>query len=195
MTIHPLNHEQIIIDGWRGLGAPAKTLAAYVYYIDELIQPLLNSIDHKLPIHDRLLEATLIIFDAMLPDKPLLARLYPELMQSLCVITELRRVIHGFFLRLFVRIGINNTSSTGLGDLASMTYGGADVTKSTFISNIMDEARLHIYIGHYAHWITVWLSDDTPDQSIILTTIDQQLIAAKEWKDWFSEKTAFTRAS
>ncbi len=192
--IHPLNHEQITANGWNGLGdAPAQTLAAYIYYINELIQPSLRSIDHKLPIHDRLLEATLVIFDAMLPDKPLLARLYPELKRSPCVIKELQRIIHGFFSRLFVQIGINNTSQTGLGNLASMTYGGTD-TQSTLTSSILNEARLYIYIGHYAHWMTIWFSDETPDQSLTLATIDQQLIVAKEWKDWLSEKTAFAQS-
>ncbi len=192
--IHPLNHEQITANGWSGLGdAPAQTLAAYIYYINELIQPSLRSIDHNLPIHDRLLEATLVIFDAMLPDKLLLARLYPELRRSPCVITELQRIIHGFFSRLFVHIGINNPTSMGLGDLASMTYGSTD-TKSTFTSNILNEARLYVYIGHYVHWMTIWLSDNTPDQSLTLATIDQQLIVAKEWKDWLSEKTAFAQS-
>lgn len=189
--INPLNHEKISTDRWRGLGDnPESVLAAYVYYVEALIEPSLTSIDQTLSVHDRLLEATLVIFDAMASDKAALDIIYPELRQSPCVLKSLRRVVHGFFHRMFVRLGLRDRKADTVEHLSSMAYSAMNVNKEPF-SGLLNEARLYVYIDHYVRWVRVWLSDDTADQHITLATIDQDLVAAKEWKDWIAEKVGF----
>ncbi|MES2253322.1 MAG: hypothetical protein V4482_06560 [Pseudomonadota bacterium] len=157
---NPFDHDAIESMGLRGLGdAPIETLAAYVYYAESIIEPQISSIDADLPIHDRLLEATLILFDTMLPDKAAIKRISPDMLSSPCIVKDFVPLAHGFFTRLFCQL------SLAPNDFAS-------------------KARLHMYTAYFNHWLHIWLSDETPDQSDTMAAIDQDLNQLREWKEW-----------
>lgn len=164
---NPFNHDAIQSAGLIGLGdSPAEILAAYIYYIESIVTPNIDAIDHSIPIHDRLLEATLIIFDALLSDKPSLNRLYPELISSPCVLSNFAPIASGLCTRLFIRL-----------DLAP--------------NDLTSKARLHAYMIYFNHWFRVWLKDETPDQSNTMATIDQDLLKLKGWKEWVENAISF----
>lgn len=159
---NPLDHDAIESMGQQGFGdAPAETLAAYIYYVETLTTPQIKTIDANLPIHDRLLEATLVVFDALMPDKVTLDRLCPMILTSPCLINDLIPIAHGFFTRMFVLL-----------ELAP--------------DDLTSKARLHTYTIYFNHWLRVWLNDETPDQSNTMAVIDQDLTQLKGWKEWIT---------
>lgn len=164
---NPLNYEAIQSTGLKGLGdSPAETLAAYIYYIESIVTPHIDAIDNTLPIHDRLLEATLIIFDALLSDKPTLNQLYPELISSPCLLKDFAPTASGLCTRLFIRLDLTPDDLTG-------------------------KARLHAYMIYFNYWFRVWLKDETPDQSNTMATVDQDLVKLKGWKEWVANAITF----
>lgn len=164
---NPLNHNAIESMGLQGLGdTPAETLTAYAYYVETLTAPQINSIDAALPIHDRLLEATLVVFDALMPDKPALNRLYPDLAESPCTLNDFIPMARGFFTRMFVQL-----------ELAP--------------DDLTSKARLHTYTIYFNHWLRIWLKDETPDQSNTMAAIDQDLTKLRGWKEWITNAVSF----
>lgn len=146
--------------GLEGLGdTPAEILTAYAYYIETITAPQINRIDATLPIHDRLLEATLVVFDTLLADKHALNRLCPDVLTSPCLLNDLIPIARGFLTRMFVQL-----------DLAP--------------DDLTSKARLHTYTIYFNHWLRIWLSDETPDQSDTMATIDQDLTKLRGWKEW-----------
>ena len=165
---NPLDHNAIESMGLDGLGGvPAETLAAYVYYIETITAPQIEAIDATLPIHDRLLEATLVVFDALMPDKATLNRLHPMMLTSPCLLNDLIPMSRGFLTRLFCQLEL------GPDDLTS-------------------KARFHAYTIYFNRWLRVWLSDETPDQSDTMATIDQDLTKLKGWKEWITNAVMHT---
>lgn len=164
---NPLNHDAIMSGGLKGLGdTPTETLAAYVYYIETLTVPQINAIDVTLPIHDRLVEATLIIFDTLLSDKLTLNRLYPDVLTSPCILKNFIPMTRDFFIRMFIQL-----------ELAP--------------DNLTSKARLHMYTVYFNHWFRVWLNDETPDQSDTMAAIDQNLRKLREWKELITSNISF----
>jgi hypothetical protein len=108
-----------------------------------------------------LLEATLIVFDALLPDKPALNRLCPDMLSSPCVLSDFIPMARGFFTRMFMQL-----------ELAP--------------DDVMSKARLHTYTVYFNHWLRIWLNDETPDQSDTMAAIDQDLTQLREWKEWIT---------
>ena len=159
---NPLDHDAIESMGLQGLGnEPAETLTAYVYYVETRTAPQINIVDATLPIHDRLLEATLVVFDALMPDKPALNRLCPNMLSSPCVLKDFIPVARDFFTRMFCQLGLAPD------DLTS-------------------KARLQMYTVYFNHWLRVWLRDETPDQSDTMAAIDQDLTQLRMWKEWIT---------
>ncbi len=164
---NPLDHDAIESMGLQGLGdAPAETLAAYVYYIETITAQQIEAIDVALPIHDLLLEATLVVFDALMPDKATLNRLCPIMLTCPCLVNDFIPMARRFFTRMFVQL-----------ELAP--------------NDLTSKARLHVYMIYFNHWLRVWLNDETPDQSDTMATIDQDLTKLKGWKEWLSNAVSF----
>ncbi len=160
---NPLDHNEIESMGLDGLGdASAEILTAYVYYIEALTAPQIEAIEATLPIHDRLLEATLVVFDALVPDKHALNRLCPDMLLSPCLLNDLIPMARGFLTRMFCQL-----------ELAP--------------DDLTSKARLHTYTIYFNHWLRVWLKDETPDQSDTMATIDQDLTKLKGWKEWLCD--------
>ena len=157
---NPLDHDAIESMGLRGLGnPPIETLAAYVYYAESIAAPQIDLIDNDLPIHDRLLEATLILFDTMLPDKAAIKRICPDMLLSPCVVKDFIPIARGFFTRLFSLLALAPNDFTS-------------------------KARLHMYTAYFNHWLHIWLNDETPDHCDTMAAIDQDLNQLREWKEW-----------
>ena len=163
---NPFDHDVIESMGLKGLGdTPAETLSAYVYYVETITAPQIDTIESALPIHDRLLEATLIVFDALLPDKSALNRLYADMLSSPCVLKDFIPIARGFFMRMFSQL-----------DLAP--------------DDLTSKARLHMYTMYFTQWLRIWLNDETADQSETMAAIDQDLAQLKEWKEWIMKAVA-----
>lgn len=161
---NPLDHEKIEQSGIKGLGEdPNETLLAYVYYIESQSRHSFSILQSVFPIHDRLLEATLIIFDTMADDKKILRKLYNEIILSPCILKDFIPAARGFFMRMFMAIGLDE-------------------------DNIASNARMHVYALYFNCWLSVWFADETADQSNTMAAVDQNLRQLKSWKEWIFEK-------
>eukprot|EP01035_Chromulina_nebulosa_P029218 gene29218-38705_t len=164
---NPFDHNSIASLGLTGLGNnPSETLAAYLYFLESRARPHLTRIDSTLPIHDRLLEAALIIFDVAIHDKSVIKRLRSDMATSPCVLKEFSPYVADFFTRLFCEL-----------DLPP--------------NDVVSKARLNIYMVYFNNWLDVWIDDETPDQSETMAAIDQNLSQLKEWKDWITHTFSF----
>jgi hypothetical protein len=159
---NPLDHEAIATLGLAGLGEnPSEVLAAYLYFLESLARPHIVAIDLTLPIHDRLLEATLIIFDTAMNDKAAIKRLYSDIIMSPCILKNFTSFAADFFTRQFCQLHLPP-------------------------DDLIGKTRLNVYMIYFNKWLLTWLDDETPDQSDTMAAVDQNLSQLKEWKDWIS---------
>ncbi len=164
---NPLNHEAILSHGRKGLGSePSETLSVYLYYLESKVRPQLQILDTSLPIHDRLLETTLLIFDAALDDKNVMKIIYDDLLTAPCLVKTIISNACDLFSRIFNQIGLPAD------DLESKT-------------------RLNVYVFYFSRWLSTWFDDTTPDQSLILAVVDRDLNQLKNWKEWVKKTISF----
>jgi hypothetical protein len=147
----------------------ADEICAYIFHIEDVTRATLADISKDTPVQERLLEATMTLFDAMKPNKASIQEWRTQALKHPSAARQIAPVYIAAIARMLDVLDITTLSNKTL-----LTQPYLQLLEHSMRGLISPSPAL-LYAGGFIYWLNIWLKDESVDECYTLSVIDAHL--------------------